>query len=401
MKKNFEQQVNQLIKEARDLSNTGIVEKDTMLTQAYRQIEIILKLNKLLDEKLFELTVINEIGNIIRSVEDYEEVMRSILSILKTILQYDIGGIALLEDNNQLDAYFNLTKKISSEEFIECKNTILNLQEWPSIIITESNIPHHIPKTENKEVISINKEIIMGQNNIIKNTKEFGIRKSLFYAVPLEIRSKIIGILFINNFDREITEHNKYTLNMVANQAILVINNCQLYHRMKDMAIHDGLTGLYNHRYFQASLEKEINRAGRHKGELYVMLLDIDYFKDYNDRYGHQKGDILLQEISKLFTINVRTVDLVARYGGEEFAIILPHTDRKGAFKVAERIREAIETYPFKGKDDKEVVHKTISIGLASYAKKKNKMDLIGYADNALYHAKHSGRNMIKIEEED
>ncbi len=380
--KRIEEEVNKLIKEAQNFTKSDTFEKDTLLTQAYKQVEIVLKLNRLLDEKLFELTVINEIGNIIRSVEDYEEVMRSILTILKTIIPYDIGGI-ILQENSKLDSYINIKGKISQQELTECKNKL-----FANTNLSELNNPE-----------AKNKEIIIGQNNILKNIEQKN-RNLSFWAVPLEIRLKIIGSIFIANIDNEINEHSKYILNMVANQVVLVINNCQLYHRMKDMAIHDGLTGLYNHRYFQLALEKEISRASRHKGSLFIMLLDIDYFKDYNDRFGHQMGDVLLQEISKLLMKNVREVDLVARYGGEEFAIILPHTDKKGALQVAERIRQTIEEYPFRGKDDKEIICKTVSIGLASYNKKNSKVDLINYADNALYQAKHSGRNMVKIEED-
>ncbi|MBI4650592.1 GGDEF domain-containing protein [Candidatus Desantisbacteria bacterium] len=389
VKEKIESQVSQLIKEFNELNNMGILEKDALLSQTNKQIEVILKLNCLLDEKLFELTIINEIGNIIQSVEDYDEVMKSILTILKTIIPYDIGGIILYENSN-LDVYINVNKKIQNKYFAECKNKLLDLE-----------LLHSEQKLSEKEIeMKINKEIIMGQNNIFKSIKEDISEPLFFYSVPLEIRSRRIGSLFVSIIGKDITEHNKYTLNMVAKQAILVINNCQLYHRMKDMAIHDGLTGLYNHRYLQVSLEREINRAGRHKGSLYLMFIDIDYFKDYNDRFGHQKGDILLQDISKLFMLNVREVDLVSRYGGEEFAIILPYTDKKGALKVAERILLAVRNYPFRGKDDKETVSKTISIGLACFSGKKSKMDLIGQADNALYNAKHSGRNMIKVSEE-
>ncbi|HEX9861093.1 MAG TPA: diguanylate cyclase, partial [Nitrospirota bacterium] len=146
----------------------------------------------------------------------------------------------------------------------------------------------------------------------------------------------------------------------------------------------DPLTGLYNRRYMEGIMTREFMNARRHGRDLSVLMMDVDHFKNYNDKFGHQAGDNILKGVSRIFRDIVREVDLVARYGGEEFIAILPETPPDMAAMVAERIRTAVE-------DGNEV---TISIGAASYPGDSTDMaDLIKDADTALYAAKDAGRN--------
>lgn len=166
---------------------------------------------------------------------------------------------------------------------------------------------------------------------------------------------------------------------------------------LKERANTDGLTSLWNHRYFQESLEKEINRAKRYARQLSLIMADIDWFKNYNDTYGHPKGDIVLKEIARIITASIRQTDLAARYGGEEIAIILPETDKKQATKVAERTRQSVETYLFPGNPADKVTI-TLSCGVATYPDDADdRPGLIGRADHALYQAKQQGRNRVQI----
>jgi len=165
---------------------------------------------------------------------------------------------------------------------------------------------------------------------------------------------------------------------------------------LENLANLDGLTEIYNHRYFHFFLDNEINRAIRNEGVLSLLLADIDCFKKFNDTYGHQVGDFVLKEFCKIAKANIREYDLIARYGGEEFVFVLPETDEDEAQIVAEKIRTIIDDHSFD--DGERIYHVTISIGVASARpvdKTFSKDTFIGYADRALYDAKAAGRNRV------
>jgi diguanylate cyclase (GGDEF)-like protein len=165
-----------------------------------------------------------------------------------------------------------------------------------------------------------------------------------------------------------------------------------------DMAFKDGLTNLYNHRYFQDLMDRELNRAIRYKKPLSLMLLGLDHFEKTKDKHGQPVGDILLEEVSKAIKNTIRDCDVAARYGGEKFAIVLPETDLKGAVIGAERMRKAVEQ--LKIDTDCCRIDVTVSIGVTCYhptIDKIEKSEFLSEADNALYNSKNKGRNMISI----
>ncbi|MCP4337302.1 MAG: HDOD domain-containing protein [Desulfobulbaceae bacterium] len=166
---------------------------------------------------------------------------------------------------------------------------------------------------------------------------------------------------------------------------------------LDNLANIDGLTGVYNHRYFQNVLDQEINRAERHSTSISIILIDIDHFKKVNDSYGHQVGDFILAEFSKTIQENVRKYDILARYGGEEFVVILPETNTEDALVVAEKLRIIIEQTCFQ--DNCETYHVTASFGQAcgnpTIEDNFDKNTLISHADQALYEAKAKGRNLV------
>ena len=164
------------------------------------------------------------------------------------------------------------------------------------------------------------------------------------------------------------------------------------FQKIEQLATTDGLTGIYNRRYFEETLEKELRRAKRFNHPVSLIILDIDYFKKFNDSYGHQTGDQVLKTVAEMTKSNARDSDIVARYGGEEFVAILPETDLDGAMVLAERLRWAVENYSFVF--DGNQLKITISIGVA-YSESIDKITLVKNADAALYKAKESGRNKV------
>lgn len=167
--------------------------------------------------------------------------------------------------------------------------------------------------------------------------------------------------------------------------------------RLEGLLMVDRLTGLHNYSYFIDRLEEERHRADRFGSKLSLAMIDIDYFKPFNDEYGHRLGNEFLKKLAETLKGQVRAVDIVCRYGGEEFVVILPNTSRK-AEEVAERMRLAVAAMDFPVNKDGKVERKTISIGVATYpTDAEDDLQLIDRADEALYMAKKSGRNLVVI----
>lgn len=166
---------------------------------------------------------------------------------------------------------------------------------------------------------------------------------------------------------------------------------------LDNLANLDGLTEIYNHRFFQNSLDNEISRAIRNETEIAIVLIDIDLFKKFNDNYGHQVGDFILKSFSSTLKNEIRKYDTLARYGGEEFVIILPDTSAEEAMTVAEKLRNVVDDTVFK--DNRETYHITASFGVSAVRPATtddfNKSAFINQADEALYDAKEGGRNQV------
>lgn len=164
----------------------------------------------------------------------------------------------------------------------------------------------------------------------------------------------------------------------------------KIFKNLNQLIVKDELTSLFNYRHYENELIKEFARATRHGHVFSLVIMDIDDFKLYNDTFGHLEGNIILKRIAHIILYTVRISDIPCRYGGEEFALILPQTDKDGAFTLSDKIRQAIEKETFKMKV-------TISGGVAEFPGDTDKTDrtLFNYADKALYHSKQKGKNLI------
>ncbi len=232
--------------------------------------------------------------------------------------------------------------------------------------------------------------------------------------LPLKRGKEIIGIQLLLSEDRERYNKSYDTafLQKLSAMIAISIENCINQQRTRELGYQDGLTNAYNRRYFDERLKHETDRCIRNKTDLVCLFIDVDFFKQVNDRYGHQVGDVVLVGLVTLMREQVRSSDIVARYGGEEFAIILPDTGIQLAYEVAERIRHQVEDQKLTINDNTLSI--TVSIGLASlsqvrYQANNSEKDsssqaaegidqlLLGKADEALYQAKETGRNQVII----
>jgi diguanylate cyclase (GGDEF)-like protein len=221
---------------------------------------------------------------------------------------------------------------------------------------------------------------------------------SMFVYYVFEQNDIISAIVFIKN-RRNAGKFKTDLLNKLSSLLLLLMAN-KTYRDKAAMFAHavncDGLTGLYNHRYFQESLSGELLRAQRFEYPVSLLMIDVDHFKDYNDKYSHPMGDIVLKDISKILKDSLRAYDIPARYGGEEMVVILPYTTQEQAMPVAERIRKNVGSRGFPGAGKNEKVTVTVSIGVSTFPlNAKTKSDLINHADRALYLAKFEGRNRV------
>ena len=198
---------------------------------------------------------------------------------------------------------------------------------------------------------------------------------------------------------RGLRDKERETFMILANQFSLVLQRIRLYQELEKLATTDGLTGLYTRRAILEHLENELKRAKDRAIKSSVLMIDVDYFKKFNDNYGHLIGDRILHQIAGVIAHSIREIDVVGRYGGEEFLAVLPETDRKGAELVARRIREGVEKA---GVDsDGGRLHATVSIGVSTFPDSSESLpELLDQADQALYAAKENGRNRVCVWEE-
>jgi diguanylate cyclase (GGDEF)-like protein len=203
-------------------------------------------------------------------------------------------------------------------------------------------------------------------------------------------------VLAVARRGRRFSAREREVLRTLSEQAAVSLQNLRLHERVQRLAATDELTGLLNHRRLQETLAQGVRDAERYRVPLALVMLDIDDFKQVNDRYGHQQGDDVLRAVAGVIRSSVRETDLPARYGGEELAIVLPHIDLDGAVALAERIREAIAALRIRPRDG-GVLTVTASLGVASLdPDAPNSEDLLGAADAALYRAKRAGKNRVE-----
>jgi diguanylate cyclase (GGDEF)-like protein/PAS domain S-box-containing protein len=226
---------------------------------------------------------------------------------------------------------------------------------------------------------------------------------SFYLCIPLITYDQIFGILHMrSNIPVPEQEHERldWLAVMMGRHVTMTLANLHLREQLYNQSIRDPLTNLFNRRYMNETLERELRKAGRHQQPVGVVMLDVDHFKEFNDTYGHDAGDVVLQKVAVFLQHYIRAEDIACRYGGEEFTLILPGASVENTYKRAEELRYGLETlHVFY--EEQPLGNITISAGIACFPDHGNSVaSLLGMADHALYEAKRSGRNRVLIASE-
>lgn len=336
--------------------------------------------------KVKEFEALYQLGQTMTSTFNLQDILTRISQTVSTLLRAQAMSLMLLSpDGRSLStvAGYNL-----SEEAFQVVEMLRTRQELsPSLVAVRERHPVAIADLSADTVYGA-----WGQAAL-----ERGYRSLL--AIPLIAQDRALGCMNLYLTERHDFDADEIQLlTTFATQAAISIENARLFEETRQLAITDELTGLANHRQFYQQLAREVRRAQRYKRPLTLLMLDLDHFKQYNDKFGHLAGDQALRETAEVLRRNARDVDILARYGGEEFAIILPETDLERALIHAERARAAIATHGFRGKDSDPQGDLTVSIGVATLTPAIRKIEeLVHDADQALYRAKAQGRNRLEL----
>ncbi|MCK5707498.1 MAG: response regulator [Candidatus Aureabacteria bacterium] len=355
--------------------------KNHRINKEKKSLEKKLKIkNSDLEKRIIQLRALNEISKSIGGQLDLNRTLTVIVSRISELLHCNRITVMLLDDKKK-HLSIRAAKGFPEKEAKKVK------------VKVGDSISGYVAKT--KEALF--SRDIEQDSRFKKISSEQYFNKSLL-SVPLKIREDIMGVINVNNKRNNelFTIDDRDILMTIAYNAAIAIENSRRYEKAQKDAVTDSLTKLYNQRYFFNALDIEVERAKRYKTKLSLIIIDIDNFKEVNDKYGHQQGDRVLANIARMFAKSIRKPAVLARYGGEEFAIIVPQTDIKGASMLAERLRVRIEKHSFLLKKSKRV-KLTISLGVSEYKKGISAKKLVGNTDKALYKAKKKGKNTYMI----
>lgn len=365
---------------------------DEQLKARITQLELELKqcqahdkaLGDLLEKKLNEIYIHYHISRTIGSLLDLQDMLREVTGIIKRYLPFERVSVYLLDEHRKIiDLAY-------SSGLDQRQKVTLQLGEGTPGRIAENGEHVHIHD------LSVFYETF---NDFIHYPGEEK-RGGSYIGIALKVHNATIGVIGLDNSSRYgLNVDDMDFMAILSHQLAAGIEKSRLFDKIQQMSQHDGLTGLYNYRMFQERLQQEIVRRNRTRKPLSLMMLDIDHFKQFNDNYGHQAGDEVLKELSKIITSQSRSnsFDLCCRYGGEEFAVILPELNLDNAVAVAERLRKAVEDAVFTFMDKKLDGKVTVSIGLAALTGGDDQTlkELVKKADDALYRSKRNGRNQV------
>lgn len=331
------------------------------------------KLYSLEQRRASQLEAINAIAKQTTAVLDLKDLLDKVCSLVLESFPVDHVSVLLKEDDFLVMRahHGRLTPSIADDERLPANRGL-----W-------------------SEAFNTGKTVADGNLALAPNRIETFKESRSRMCIPLISFGQTLGVLVLDSMRVEaFNPADARPLESVADICATAIQNAHYVDRVRHLANIDGLTGIFNRRYFEKQIADELERSRRYDTELTVMMVDIDHFKRLNDEFGHLLGDEVLRQVSSIFSQQLRKNDVVCRYGGEEFAILLPQTSCQQAMAVAEKLRRVVEAWQFPGVPRPV----TISAGIASCpAHGSTRDDVVKAADAALYTAKQAGRNRVLV----
>jgi diguanylate cyclase (GGDEF)-like protein len=365
--------------------NELLVSQSHNLENANKEIrglnEELVEKNKELRKNIYGLHSLFEVSMDLSSILDLEGLVTS--TLLTIIGQYSVKSAMYMKMNVHHDKQFQIFDTRGFDE------------ELTDVIVQYTDTLIDFLKTNPGPVLISELKQKINTSNDFRKLDSIGIG----LITPVIIKGEVKGLICFGPRLKEASYEDRELeqITILANIISVAVNNASLYKEIEQLSYTDGMTDLHNFRYFELRLKEEVIRHARTKVGLSLLILDVDYFKNYNDTLGHPAGDQVLKLVGKILKETVRENDIVARYGGEEFAVILPAVDWEGALVLAERIRSRIDETKFKDEHVQPNGKVTVSVGEASLPGDSEKYeDLIKKADIALYQAKKLGRNQVQ-----
>ncbi len=351
---------------------------------------------KELDTANRQMLTLQHIWDMMNSSKPLSSVLNAIVNSLQGELGYLHSCIAkrLVDKDGIYLQLVACSGELFGNNFIEnfnCEPCDLRMKfpdiEELSNTIEKNQIYH------SKDIKTLLKNVIPNQSDEFIEELTHNTNAKSYVLVPLAYKHSHFGSLLVFSSREEATENELNFLNLFAKQIELAITIADLFQAVKEQAVTDSMTGLFNRRYFEEFIKKEAIRANRQNQKFTIIGLDLDHLKRINDKYGHNYGDIAIKAIAEVLKSSCRSIDIAARMGGEEFNVILSGVDSQGGLVFAERIRKTIEAIQLE-----KIGNITASIGVGTYFEHSEDIDeLLELVDNAMYSSKRSGRNRVTL----